>query len=242
MKLINTITDGLKSFYDDTINNGIVWLYYQAHWDSLNQQLDSPLSAWLTEDVAKDIDRDYYLSHSGDKCIAAMYHRYIEMSKELGETDTKNLKVRLMDEIVGKFADKWNRLYAVITANYSPLENYNMEQAESPNITKEKKIKSEIVTDRENDITDNDIYGFNSSDSVPQTKSTRNGKITVSADDTKNIETEKESGFRTITRHGNIGVTTSQQMLLSEVDLRDKVLFLNIIMEDMDSELCLLTY
>ena len=59
---------------------------------------------------------------------------------------------------------------------------------------------------------------------------------------TGNIETETEDGTRTLTRHGNIGVTTSQQMLQSEIDLRNNFNFINQIMNDVDSELCMLVY
>ena len=57
-----------------------------------------------------------------------------------------------------------------------------------------------------------------------------------------NEETDTETGTRGLTRHGNIGVTTSQQMLQSEIDLRSNYHFINQIMNDVDSILCLLVY
>lgn len=46
---------------------------------------------------------------------------------------------------------------------------------------------------------------------------------------------------RELTRHGNIGVTTSQQMLLSEIEVR-KWNFYNSVFEDIDTILCLPIY
>ena len=105
------------------------------------------------------------------------------------------------------------------------------------------------------------IYGFNSGDeSVPSDSSDTTNKVIGSMDKNKimesnntitstsetndgtvsNTETEtdtnKHTGTRTLTRSGNIGVTTSQQMLQSEIELRKWNLY-NRMFEDVDSVL-----
>ena len=139
-----------------------------------------------------------------------------------------------------------------------------MEQKETPDITntrtidtdltEERKVNTDLTTSTENDVTDSDIYGFNSGNPNPSGKITRNGDVVVTGDADNNVETthttgdadnnvitDKESGTRTIERHGNIGVTTSQQMLQSEFEVR-KYDFYKMIYSDIDSILCLKTY
>ena len=123
--------------------------------------------------------------------------------------------------IVMKFGDKWNRLYdAFITQVYKPLENYSMTETEKTN----SKLK---VTSSGKSGT----YGFNSDASVPTGES--------STETTS--EGNENDNNRTLTRSGNIGVTTSQQMLQSELDLR-KWNFANMLYDDVDSICCLCIY
>ena len=232
-KLIETIDGGIPSFYaiGGTSKNGIWYIYANEHEEEIDGEtvIVSPLIFLTSYDVADDLDRLYYLTHSGEKKISSLYERFVQSFNN--GYDDSTVKECLMEIIVSKFADKWNKLYsAMITSNYDPLENYNMEQTETPNVTKNRNVNSEVHTD-------NDVYGFNSG-STPTPVS----ETTVHGDKLKNEETETETGTRDLTRHGNIGVTTSQQMLISEIELRDKYNFYEIIMNDMDSILCLLTY
>lgn len=182
---------------------------------------------WLTNDFAKQIDEDYYLNHSGGKWISHAYKRLIDHQDELPSGQTfQTVMARI---IINRFSLSWKKIYDAINTNYSPLENYDMEQTETPNVTKTKSVKQKIETA-------NDVYGFNSSVAIPQTKTTTDGAKL------DNEETESETGTRGLTRHGNIGVTTSQQMLQSEIDLRTNFQFMNQIMNDVDSILCLLVY
>ena len=123
--------------------------------------------------------------------------------------------------IVMKFGDKWNRLYdAFITSVYNPIENYSMTETEKTN----SKVK---VTSSGKSGT----YGFNSDNSVPTGESSTETTSEGNANDNN----------RTLTRSGNIGVTTSQQMLQSELDLR-KWNFANMLYDDVDSICCLSIY
>ena len=69
-------------------------------------------------------------------------------------------------------------------------------------------------------LDDGSLYGFNSATEVPVSASdsevTSEGKYA----DNYSYGVDKETGTRTLTRHGNIGVTTSQMMAQSELDLR----------------------
>lgn len=103
--------------------------------------------------------------------------------------------------------------------SYNPLENYDMSETETPNITRTThgEINSKSTTTSEGN---SDVYGFNSSNPTPQSKSDSSITNEAKKGDNYSDGTETETGTRTTTRHGNIGVTTSQQMLQSELDLR----------------------
>lgn len=181
---------------------------------------------WLTSDFALWLDKKYYLIRSGDKFISKQYERLIGLQEDELINDAL---IELANMIIGQFALSWNKIYDAINTEYKPLENYDMEQKETPNITHTKNVNSKVQTD-------NGLYGFNSNDLVPQ------GQSETSGAKLDNEETNSETGTRDLTRHGNIGVTTSQQMLQSEIDLRSNFNFMNLIMGDVDSILCLMVY
>ena len=66
----------------------------------------------------------------------------------------------------------------------------------------------------------------------------------VEGDDLHNNinDVDKETGSRTLTRSGNIGVTTSQQMLESEMKIRALYNMTTIIYNDVDSVLTIPLY
>lgn len=194
---------------------------------TLDSVPETPLFPWLTDDNAEMLDELYYLQHSGEKCISRYYERYRKMEDDGIVNDCLS---KIAQQIMLKFGDKWNRLYDVfITEQYKPLENYDMKEKETPNLTRTKNVNVKTTVN-------NDVYGFNSSSPVPSTKSETSGNKL------ENEESESNTGTRDLERHGNIGVTTSQQMLQSELDLRDAYNFYNDIMRDVDTMLCLLVY
>lgn len=222
IKLIDTIDK--QSFFDSTTINGIFSTYVRWLGES-----ESPIP-WLDEEIAYWLDWEYYFHHSGDKQISKAYHMIREEQQKFDSSQWDyDSKVATMKMIINKFKLSWNKIYSAIVEEYKPLENYDMEQKETPDITHTKTVKQKLTTD-------NNVYGFNSSSPVPQSKTVVDGAKL------DNEETNKETGTRSLERHGNIGVTTSQQMLQSEIDLRSNYQFMNQIMDDVDSILCLLVY
>ena len=186
-----------------------------------------PIFAWLDDTLAVKLDELYYLQRSATKRISGYFER---MRKFEDDGIVASAIDTIADVLIVKFSDKWNRLYKVfVTENYKPLENYNMKEKETPNITRTKNVNSKLKTT-------NSVNGFNSSAPVQQSESETSGAKL------DNEETESETGTRDLERSGNIGVTTSQQMLQSEIDLRNAYNFYDGIMNDVDSILCLLVY
>ena len=168
---------------------------------------------WLTSDVAETLDMDYYLNHSGEKYISPI-------TEKLYLNNPNTYLDKLASLIVLKYSDKWNKLYkSFFEDEYNPIENYSMIEEENAN------------TNITNSTTGkNNIYGFNTTAEygVPQDNSSVESTTSGDFDD----------NHRKLTRSGNIGVTTSQQMLQSEIDLRQWN-FYNDLMNDIDEIMCL---
>ena len=199
---------------------------------------------WLNESTAKTLDERFLLEHSGSKKISPLFERLIFFSN-IYETPFTPID-KLADDVINAYADKWNKLYnAIISSNYNPLENYNMEQVETPDITRERDTEQNTkVTTSSSGDSGSSVHGFNSGVAVPTTEGNTSSEVTVEGDKADNTthEAETETGTRELTRHGNIGVTTSQQMLESEVTLREKTNFYNIVLNDIAKLLCLNVY
>lgn len=176
-----------------------------------------PKFEWMSVEDAKTLDLDYYLNH-GQRSISPLYEQLINQQANNVEFNALN---KLADIIYLKFKDKWNRIYdAYIKSIYKPLENYSMIEVEKNNT----KITS-------TDSQKGGSYGFNSDVSVPVNDS----------NSTSVVEGNGEDNKRELTRSGNIGVTTSQQMLESELQLR-KYNFYEELFKDVNSVVTLSIY
>lgn len=140
----------------------------------------------------------------------------------------------------------FERVYRAEQAEYNPIENYDRHQTDT----------------RETEHSGNDVTNGTSSDSATvnnsnlhkyaafdagtlqdQTQDTQNG--TSSGSQTaQNTLTHGEKIGETFTSyiHGNIGVTTSQQMLASELELAPKINTINYIVNSFKMRFCILVY
>lgn len=157
------------------------------------------------------LDITYYVSHSGEKYASRFYLTMLEHNKTI--SDIANI-------IFNKFSDKWQRIYDAIKMEYNPINNYDMVENEKVN----SKITSTVGTD-------NKTYGFGSTTAAP----------TDEAASTSTTEGDKKDNYRELTRSGNIGVTTSAQLLAGEIEVR-KNIFIDIVMNDIDTMMCLKLY
>lgn len=130
------------------------------------------------------------------------------------------------------YNDNFTRKVNALTIEYKPLENYDSTETEevTNNLTQNTNSTANATTKTNNSsnsseesiskISPYDSENFNNNTSDTGTISAT-GEITTT-DENSNDLTNTENGktSRTMTRHGNIGVTTSQQMLESELNLR----------------------
>lgn len=119
---------------------------------------------------------------------------------------------------IGRWSNRrlplWNRFKSAITAQYNPLENYDRHEESNNDYNPGTTYENKISAD-------------NASSYQPNSETIGSGKD----------NTHFESRI-----HGNIGVTTSQQMLTSELDLIPRLDLIDYIADDFKAEFCLLMY
>lgn len=168
---------------------------------------------WSEDNALLDIDFIY--RWSGYKSISPLVKHLMGNNSTMDSTGY----TQLAGIIWAYFGEAWTRKYNALMAEYNPLENYNMTEEED----------NEIIDDATTGVTGSSannstsvnsthsVYGYNSSSASPSESdsatTSQNTDINTDYDNTRTID-------RTLTRSGNIGVTTSQQMLESELALR----------------------
>jgi hypothetical protein len=151
-----------------------------------------------------------------------------------------------------KYQINWKKLYDTTVLEYNPIENYDRMEDwtdtddETISSARDNTVKSTSTNEIMNNvnITDqNTAFNAGLSDHAKQITdgdTTENGSITNTEKENVNDgRTEKHT--RTGRAHGNIGVTTSQQMIQSE---RDLVVFnlYDVIAESFIENFCLMIY
>lgn len=163
---------------------------------------------WMTEDDSKTLDLEYYLGVSGNKYITPLVEKLYDFD------DTTYLS-KIADIFILRFADNLKRIYDALNINYQPLNNYDM--------TEDENVGSEIKTDL-----NNNYFGFNGTSDDGE-KVNKNSS-TTSGDYNKN--------HRKLVRYGNIGVTSSQDLLNDEINTR-RYNFYRYVYKCIDSIMCL---
>lgn len=149
----------------------------------------------------------------------------------------------------------WDRMMNAMAIDYSPIENYDrIEEQKHGRQLGSKREKERIATGQSNTNSISGSYGesredienttsaFNSNTYQPKSRnesyanssdnSTSNGHSEIENDEKeKETENSKEDMSINIRAHGNIGVTTNQQMINSELELRQKHVYRLIALE-----------
>ena len=132
------------------------------------------------------------------------------------------------------------RLYDALYSQYNPISNYDMTETEHKG-TKVDEATTTVTPSGKSTVTETaSKTGFNSSTfedtdkAVSETEYEDYNTETVTQLDNTLTNTELDDSYhalddRKLTRSGNIGVTTSQQMIESEWALRSRVLLYSII-------------
>lgn len=266
------------------------WQADLALFDRLNL-LDVP---WKGDITSMPLNYEYIGNRSGEKYCAPLVTKLL-LNGVLTTTSINTL----CNILFALYNENWTKQYATLSAEYNPIENYNMTEAmanditevehghvltrvlnttdeRTPNVTEERtdnlthgKTGTETTTPDLTTTTDNGITGFNSATDVHtgETKTTNTGtnEIEYNTSDTdsgtvttttKGTDTSTQTGSVTdtnsgtdththnyeLTRSGNIGVTTSQQMIQSEHELWQWNFFNDVVFPDIDRVLTLMIY
>ena len=108
----------------------------------------------------------------------------------------------------------WERFWNAATEEYDPLENYDRHEKTDDDLTHGLTVEGQVSAD-------------NAGTYQPSAKSLNGGK------DQRDIESRI---------HGNIGVTTSQQMLAAELDIIPRLDIIDYIADEFRDEFCLYVY
>lgn len=209
----------------------------------LKDATDYPLvNAFINSENQDVLDESYYIEHSADKYISPILEKYVE--KFAGLTMQADVSQRLAKMIYHRYGLKWNKIYTALLTQYNPLENYSMEEIRTPDLSfdETENQKSKLETERTTHA-DSKYKGFNADDPVTinQTDGTEDSDVSGGNLDNEIHKVSEHTGTETLTRSGNIGITSSQQMLEQEFKVRQYD-FYKMIYNDIDSILCLSVY
>ena len=128
------------------------------------------------------------------------------------------------------YQNKYNKLLATETLKYDPIENYSMTETgtdvRTPDLVSNTTSSGTSTGTAKNtaDTTTAVTTYDNTADFINQNKGTDNSTSTTSAENVatdKTTTTGTEKTTHEFKRSGNIGVTTSQQMIQSEREVAD---------------------
>lgn len=158
---------------------------------------------------------------------------------EVAELQPITIDVDVMKMKINNFFLKnkegFNRLIAINILEYSPIEN--TDKYETRTNKYDSNIKNETTeTAGDTDTLEHDVASFNSSSLNIASKDIRSNTANLT---NNNARTADDTTTETIRAHGNIGVTTNQQMMEQEVNFWTSFSFYKIVATKFMFDLCL---
>lgn len=160
-------------------------------------------------------------------------------------------------------AESWDRLYkALVTSEYSPIENTDryteirdnrqLDGTESGSSESSSTATQEDTSESSGSgTTTHSVTGFNSDTFANDDKNNINNQTNEKAKsaatgETSNTSSRKSGETEIVTHtdhtHGNIGVTTNQEMITQEIKMRSKYGMYSIITKEFKEKFCLEVY
>lgn len=128
------------------------------------------------------------------------------LTQDMAYPDESLMVLKLQNK-ANLISEYWNKLYTLRSIEYQPIENYDRYE----DITETGKSKGQSSSNG------NSLYSEFPMES-PLKKSVNDTDSNSSANSEANTDTQRKAHI-----HGNIGVTTSQQMLESEINLQKQL-------------------
>ena len=207
------------------------WLTGGGIFALLEMQVNPP---WADAINGASLDVEYFGNRSGSKPCAPLIYKLVEDGKLSDENRDK-----LVTAVWNRYGKNWTALYQTTIAEYNPIENYNMKELSklSDTVVNEYGKTNTLNNSREAtntttlalDTTNEGAYsGFNTTTPLPTDSNKSNSDSHGTGRETGTESTTSTDGgtdqmkkniMGEIQRSGNIGVTTSQQLLQSEREL-----------------------
>lgn len=161
-----------------------------------------------------------------------------EILEECAELEVLYPDPDYMQIAIGKWAayrmPSWLKMYSAIQATYNPIYNKDAHINETRIFGARSATNSIGARTATEERT---VSAFNSAQYAPaeRTTATQNA-ATDTASELSHTDTESK------TEQGNIGVTTTQEMIEAEMDLRSKWSMYSVIVDEFKRKFCLLVY
>ena len=149
------------------------------------------------------LDIAYHGERSGEKFVAPIVYNWIDEDGDL-TSDGVN---KLVSAIKARYYQKWEHLWSVYTAEYSPLNTYNITESgqsdstgtddktstRTPNLTEAKTGTDNMTIMR--DSVDTNAHGHVISDSGTDTETLQHGHVVEDAGEPSTVTEQTVSGF-----------------------------------------------
>lgn len=142
------------------------------------------------------------------------------------QQNVTQFQTAIIDLFKTKFYEKYSKLFKIFKADYNPIENYNMTETEDSTTTTGSMYSNALGSD-------SGIYAYNSTAVSDTDKSSNSGSGRTDGGEILD---------KTLTRTGNIGVQTTQEMVGKTLDLYDKYNIVDKIYSDLLSILSMNCY
>lgn len=139
-------------------------------------------------------------------------YQYSHSSKLICASLCDNLDLSTLVEMIYTLnIENWNKLYENYTIAYNPIENYSMTEKGKKTNTGTQGNKQ---TGNARSESTSNIYAYNVTTSNPTSSS-----VATSNPNLENVRTDNLTETNELTRSGNVGVTTSAQMIEENIHL-----------------------
>lgn len=188
--------------------------FFQALFQWMRDRGKTP-PEWLA-DSEKAVALDFaYHTHSGAKPVAPLVAVLVDSEGVLSLANAKRIAGIFWSIQGANLARIWENF----TAEYNPIENYSMtEQSTDENSGTTSTTTGGTETGNGSGTTSGKLYGFDSAAAVNRDETTTTNTDTTTRTGTESGEHET-TNTHTLTRSGNIGVTTSAQMIAENLKL-----------------------
>lgn len=246
----------IEDVFQEPFTNGL--LYNLVKVGSLGYILED-----IMNNSMSNLDMEYVYNRSGKKKVSGLVAHLLSKSTifvngfpQLGTDDY----VLIGDILRNRFGTKWLKARETIKYDFDPLTPYDMSihenvqdtlsSTKNTSGTRNNKSDYEENTSTEEHVDGNsvnNVFGFNSADEVgDSTSQTNDNSSRTSSNNTETSQNEERESqeiysrenpiIRDLTRKGNIGNITKQQLIEQQRELLQWQFF-NIVFDDIDSVL-----